>query len=108
MYVLSELLNGCENAKIIEVILENYNEELTPTEIDEMADLFSPSYGYLLYLQKKDIIQRVSTTKDGEPVYKFNKDNPISKAIVFLEHQIFSTWLEKAIKEYDNEQATTS
>ncbi len=104
MYVLSELLNGCENAKIIEVILENYDEELTTTEIDEMADLFSPSYNYLVYLQKRDIIQRVSTTKDGEPVYKFNKENSISKALVLLEHQIVSTGLEKAIKEYKNDK----
>lgn len=27
MYVLSELLNGCPNAKILEVILENYELE---------------------------------------------------------------------------------
>jgi len=91
MYVLSELLQGCENAKVIEVILENYDEVFTPTEIDEMADLFSSSYGYLLHLKSKGIIIQFNTTKDGEPVYMFNRENPISKALVLLEHQIVAT-----------------
>ena len=100
MYVISELLQGCPNAKIIEVILENYDEDLTSTEIDEMADVDTPSYNYLLYLKKKGIIKQVREKENGEPVYRFNKDNPISKALILLEHQIVSTGLSKAIKEY--------
>lgn len=100
MYVISELLQGCSNAKIIEVILENYDEELTPTEIDEMAEPAIPSYNYLLYLKKRGIIKQVRQKESGEPVYKFNKDNPISKALILLEHQIVATGLSKAIKEY--------
>ena len=94
MYVLSELLDGCPNAKIIEVILENYDDELTTMEISRMADVNSEkTKKYLIHLEKKHIVTQI---KDN--VYKFNKENSISKALVILEHQIVSTGLKKAIK----------
>ena len=98
MYVISELLQGCSNAKIIEVILENYDEELTVMEISEMSDVNpEATKTYLNHLEKKNIIIRIRNN-----VYRFNKDNPISKALILLEHQIVATGLEKAIKEYSD------
>lgn len=93
-YVFFEIFR-CDNAKIIEVIVENYDEELTVMEISEMSDV-NPTVtkNCLDHLEKKHIVDKIRNN-----VYKFNKDNYLSKALVLFEHVIVSEGLKKAIKE---------
>ena len=95
MYVLDDLLNGCPNVRIIEVIIENYDEELTIDGIAEMADVSKEqAIKYIHHLSKKGIIDY---HYKGD-FWTFNKDNDISKALILLEHTIVTLGLEKAIK----------
>ena len=103
MYVISELLQGCSNAKIIEVILENYNEELDIPDVARMAGTSEPdTKDYLRHLESKGIVKEIRFDICLGPIFKFNHQNPISKALILLEHQIVATGLEKAIKEYSD------
>lgn len=98
MYVLDNLLNGCPNAKILEVILENYSEELTIEEIAEMSDLSKEqTRTYLRHLGKMGIMDYHEKAGKGD-FWFFNKNHDISKALILLEHTIVTLGLKKAIE----------
>jgi len=63
--ILTELFGECKKTKILEILLENRDEELSAPEIEEMSDLSKGTvYKYLKKLLDEGIIEE--TRKVGK------------------------------------------
>lgn len=98
MEILSEIFGEYYQAKIMEILLENYSEEFTIKDILQMAETSRGStYKYIKELAKKEIL--IETRKIGKnQLYKINKENLIVKALVIFEHVIVTSNIEEEIK----------
>lgn len=94
---MSELFGEYYQAKIIEIILENYEEEMTIKDIMKMADTSQGStYQYIKYLVKRGIL--VESRKIGKTMlYRLNLENNITKALLLFEHSLVTSELDKRI-----------
>lgn len=98
MELLSEIFEGYYQAKIIEILLENYNEEFTTKDILEMAGTARGStYKYIEFLISREIL--IKTRKIGKvQLYKLNTDSNITQAFLLFEHSLVTSELDKKIK----------
>lgn len=97
--VISQVLRGNKEAKIIEILLENYDEWLTPEEISEMIDLDNDFIDdYLQYLLEMDVVLE-SYGENMKKIYQIQRRNSIALGFFILEYLIVTSALDKKIKE---------
>ena len=102
MFVISDLLGGCKNAEILEIILENYDEDLTARELSRMADTTRGHiYKYTRLLVEKGILTKTKRKGGKTLIYRFNKDNRTAKVLMLLEHELVSSGLKRKIAEME-------
>lgn len=99
MFILKKLLGDSYQAKILEVLIENFDEEFTIPEIIEIAETSRGStYSYIDALVKEGIV--FETRKIGRTqLYQLNMENPATKPLILLEHDLVLSELEKEIPE---------
>jgi transcription initiation factor IIE alpha subunit len=104
-YVLDDLLNGCENAKILEVLIENPDEELEAKEIARMSQTSLEAVNkYMYHLHPKGIVlfntkaHKYHSNKDLK-TWRLNIKNDTVKALMILEATIVIMGLDKLIEE---------
>jgi len=98
MSLLISNIFRCDDAKVIEVFLENPDEELTTADIIIITNIKErPAILCLRNLVENDIIKRFIKSKKIK--YKFNSSSENSKALFLLEHMLVTKALDKAIKE---------
>lgn len=104
MKLLSEIFEEYYQAKIIEVILENYNEEFTTKDIMKMAETSQGStYKYIQLLVSKGIL--IGTRKIGKiQLYRLNLENNFTQAFLLFEHSLVISELDKKIKEKEEKK----
>lgn len=104
MSVMSELFGEYYQAKIIEIILENYEEEMTIKDIMKMAETSQGStYGYIKFLVDKKIL--IESRKIGKTqLYRLNVENNITKALLLFEHNLVTSELDKKIEQTKEEK----
>lgn len=99
--VISQVLRGNKEAKVIEILLENYKEWLTPSEISEMIDINENWINdYLQYLIEMDVVSE-SYGENMKKIYQIRRRNPIASGFFILEYLIVTSALDKKIKEAD-------
>jgi hypothetical protein len=104
MKLLSEIFEEYYQAKIIEVILENYNEEFTTKDIMKMAETAQGStYKYIQLLVSKGIL--IETRKIGKiQLYRLNLENNFTQAFLLFENSLVISELDKKIKEKEEKK----
>lgn len=103
MELLSRIFHEYYQAKIIEILLENHNEEFSISEVMRMADTAQGStYNYMKFLNKEGLIEE--TRKIGNvQLYRLNKKNDYIKAFILFEHYLVTSKLDEKIKEKEKE-----
>lgn len=104
MDIMSELFGEYYQAKIIEVILENYEEEMTIKDIMKMADTSQGStYNYIKFLVNKGIL--IESRKIGKTqLFRLNFENNITCALLLFEHSLVTSELDKRITLAEKEE----
>lgn len=97
MFILSKVMGDNYQAKILEVLIENMNDEFTIPEIIEVTRTSRGSaYSYIRSLAKENIL--IETRKVGKTqLYKLNLKNSVTKALILLEHDLVLSGLEKQL-----------
>lgn len=99
MFILSKVLGNNYQAKILETLIENYNDEFIIPEIIEIAGTSRGStYSFIKSLVREKIINKTRKIS-GTQLYKLNLENPATKALILLEHNLVTSELEKEIAE---------
>ena len=97
MFILSKVLGDNYQAKILETLIENYNDEFIIPEIIEIAGTSRGStYLFIKSLVREKIINETRKI-GGTQLYKLNLENPATKALILLEHNLVTSELEKEI-----------
>ncbi len=101
MDLLSNIFHNYYQAKIVEILLENHDEEFSISEIMRMAETAQGStYKYMKFLNKEGLINK--TRKIGNvQLYRLNKKNDYIKAFILFEHYLVTTKLDRKIIEKD-------
>jgi hypothetical protein len=97
--MISHILQGNDNAKTIEILLENYKEWLEPEEIAEMSEnTLDEVYDYLMFLMTKEVVK-----ESDEEKYKIDVTHPIAKGFFLLEHQLVTENIKQLLKDIQGE-----
>lgn len=98
--MISDLLLGNDNAKTIEILIENNDEWLEPEEIAKMSgNTIDEVYELVMFLMNMGVIN-----ESDEEKYKLNMKNPIAKTLFILENTMISEGLKKRLAEMQKER----
>lgn len=98
MLMLSNLLGDAYQAKILEVLVENYNDEFSIPEIIEIAGTSRGStYSYIKLLESNDFVKKIRKIGSTQ-LYKLDIDNQAIKPLILIDRILIKENLEKELK----------
>lgn len=101
--LLSEIIQ-CNEAKILETLIENKDMWIDIIDISNISETpLDETIDYLYFLKKNSIVKPLYNQLSGNQKFQLNQENKIAKALLIFEHVVFTFKINKENEGINNE-----